>query len=103
MSKEKLSMATPQLETSIALKESCLSPIKPSSSGMNMPHSSIFTDFPGNQKTSFSPEPSYKETNRYTTTITTNGDPADIYYPIANSTTCPVEFPKSTIRILPLA
>lgn len=32
-------------------------------------------------------------TNRYTTTITTNGDLADIYYPITKSKACPVEFP----------
>jgi dienelactone hydrolase len=32
-------------------------------------------------------------TNHYTTTIATNGDPADIYYPVAKSNAFPVEFP----------
>ena len=36
--------------------------------------------FPANAST-FNPSPLFKEVNKYQTTITTNGDPADIYYP----------------------
>jgi Chlorophyllase enzyme len=39
------------------------------------------------------PKPFFKKTDRYTTTIATNGDPTDIYYPVVNSRTYPCEFP----------
>jgi fermentation-respiration switch protein FrsA (DUF1100 family) len=93
MSTEQLSIATPQLETSIAPKQN-LSLVEPKKAfGSDIPYPSVFTDLAGKPKTAFSPEPSYQDTNRYTSTIATNGDPADIYYPIAKSNTCPVEFP----------
>ena len=90
---EKLRSATPQLETSIARQKNYLSPFRSGSSGVNIPHSSICKGLPWKQKTAFSPKPLYKEIKSYTTTIATNGDPADIYYPIAKSNKCPVEFP----------
>ena len=89
---EKLRSATPQLETSIARQKNYLSPFRSGSSGVNIPHSSICKGLPW-KKTAFSPKPLYKEIKSYTTTIATNGDPADIYYPIAKSNKCPVEFP----------
>jgi dienelactone hydrolase len=90
---KKLYSVTPQLETSIAWQENYSSPIRSRSSGVNVPHSTICKDLPWQQKTSFSPESLYKETKSYTTKIATNGDLADIYYPIAKSNKCPVEFP----------
>lgn len=89
---EKLCSATPQLETSIDRQKNYLSQIGSGSSGVNIPHFGICKDLPW-KKTSFSPEPLYQEIKSYTTTIATNGDPADIYYPIAKSNKCPVEFP----------
>jgi hypothetical protein len=90
---EKLYAATPQLETSIAWQEKYSSPIRSGSCGTKYSSSRFCKDLPWKQKTSFSPEPLYKEIKSYTTTIATSGDPADIYYPIAKSNTCPVEFP----------
>jgi dienelactone hydrolase len=62
-------------------------------SGINIPHSSICKNSPWKQKMAFSSEPLYEDIKYYTTTIATNGDPADIYYPVANSDKGPVEFP----------
>jgi dienelactone hydrolase len=90
---EKLCSANPQLETSIAWQQKYSPPIRSRLSGVNVPHSSICKALPWKRKTAFSPEPLYKETKSYTTTIATNGDPVDIYYPIAKSNKCPVEFP----------
>ncbi len=35
----------------------------------------------------FSPDPLYDQVNHYTTTIATDGDPADVYYPIMSTST----------------
>jgi Chlorophyllase enzyme len=63
------------------------------SSDIKKPYDGIFTELPCKPETSFSPEPSYPKTNHYTTTIASNGDATDIYYPIVDATTHPSEFP----------
>jgi hypothetical protein len=90
---EKLCAATSQLETSLAWQKNYWSLNRSRKSDIDIPHPSFCKDLPRKPKKSFSPEPLYAETKSYTTTIATSGDPADIYYPIAKSTKCPVEFP----------
>jgi dienelactone hydrolase len=50
------------------------------------------TDFSHRPTKTFSPAPPYKETARYSTIISADGDPADIYYPVVPTST-DLEFP----------
>lgn len=38
-----------------------------------------------NDDTTFNPDPMYDQVKHYTTTITANGDPADVYYPVLSN------------------